>query len=83
MFSAQTVATILGTFVEISIVNWQVNGVKDLCEPHQAQKFTCPGVSTFFTAAVLWGTIGPTRIFGLGQFYNPVLWSFLIGLFVR
>ncbi|KZV84366.1 small oligopeptide transporter [Exidia glandulosa HHB12029] len=82
MFCAQTAATILGTFVEISIVNWQVTGVKDLCDPHQPQKFTCPGVSTFFTAAVLWGTIGPTRIFGIGQFYNPVLWAFLIGLFL-
>jgi len=80
MFWAQTAATVIATFVSIGIVNWQITGVKDLCDPHQPQKFTCPGISTFFTAAVLWGVIGPKRIFGIGRIYNGLLWSFLIGL---
>lgn len=96
---AETVATIVSTFISISIVNWQMTGVKDLCSVDQPQKFTCPGINTFFTAAVLWGTIGshprraavrvltylpgPKRVFGIGALYNNVLWAFLIGLFVR
>ncbi|EJD48017.1 OPT-domain-containing protein [Auricularia subglabra TFB-10046 SS5] len=82
MFAAQSAATIISTFVSISIVNWQMTGVKGLCDPDQPEKFSCPGINTFFTAAVLWGTIGPKRIFGVGQLYNPVLWSFLIGFFL-
>lgn len=61
MFFAQTVATVLAVFVQIGIIDWQVTGVKDLCQPHQKEKFTCPSTSTFFTAAVVWGTIGPRR----------------------
>lgn len=51
-------ATIVSTFVSIAIVNWQMTGVKDLCAVDQPQKFVCPDINTFFTAAVLWGTIG-------------------------
>jgi len=82
MFWSQTVATVISTFVSIAIVNWQITGVKGLCEPDQPQKFTCPGINTFFTAAVLWGTIGPKRIFAPGKIYNPLLWSFLVGFFL-
>ncbi|KZW01241.1 OPT-domain-containing protein [Exidia glandulosa HHB12029] len=82
MFAAQTVATIVSSFVSISIVNWQMTGVQDLCAIDQPQKFTCPGINTFFTAAVLWGTIGPKRVFGIGTIYNGALWAFLIGLFL-
>ncbi|KZV96399.1 OPT-domain-containing protein [Exidia glandulosa HHB12029] len=80
MFAAQTVATVASTFVSIAIVNWQMTGVQDLCAVDQPEKFTCPGINTFFTAAVLWGTIGPKRIFGIGALYNPVLYAFLVGL---
>lgn len=82
MFASQTVATIASTFVSISIVNWQITGVEGLCSVDQPQKFTCPGSNTFFTAAVLWGTIGPKRVFGIGALYSNVLWSFLIGVFL-
>jgi len=80
MFAAQTVATVVSAFVGLAVLRWQITGVQDLCMPGQPEKMTCPGTNTFFTAAVLWGTIGPKRIFSLHKIYNPMLYAFLVGV---
>lgn len=36
------------------------------------------GTSVFFTASVVWGAVGPERMFSHGT-YGPTLWGFLIG----
>lgn len=50
--------------------------------------YTCPQETrisnnsfarTFFSASVIWGLIGPGRLFGPGMPYRPMLWFFLIG----
>lgn len=62
------------------MVNFQINDVEDFCLPHQKQKFSCPGSNTFFSASVLWGVIGPKRVFdGL---YPVLKYCFLIGFLV-
>jgi len=45
----------------------------------QKNHFTCPNYNSSFTAAVLWGTLGPKRMFGAGAIYNSLLWFFLAG----
>ena len=78
-FNCQMVATLVSTFVCTVVLNYQMAGIPDVCAPDQKSRFTCPGINTFFTASVLWGTIGPGKMFGLGKIYNPLLWGFLIG----
>ena len=34
---------------------------------------------SFFNASVIWGAIGPQRIFSPGQMYAPMMWFFLAG----
>jgi hypothetical protein len=55
MFSAQTVATIVGAIVSVLVTDWAVDNIPHMCEPNQANHFSCPATNTFFTAAVLWG----------------------------
>lgn len=41
--------------------------------------WTCPTDHVFYDASVLWGLIGPQRIFGNLGFYSSVNWGFLVG----
>ncbi|KAF5115965.1 hypothetical protein DV495_005157 [Geotrichum candidum] len=77
LFRGQMISTIFQCLVTIGVVNWQISNIEGLCTKEQAQKFTCPGVNTFFSASVLWGVIGPKKVFG--GLYPILQWCFLIG----
>lgn len=72
-------ASAVSTFVCVGVLNFQMTGIPNVCEPTQKDKFTCPSINTFFTASVLWGTLGPKKMFGGGAIYNSLLYCFLIG----
>ncbi|KAJ7615908.1 OPT-domain-containing protein [Roridomyces roridus] len=78
-FWFQIHATIISAFVCTAILNFQMTKITGVCTPTQPDKFTCPGINTFFTASVIWGLLGPKRMFGPGGTYNHLLWFFLIG----
>ncbi|KAJ7895019.1 OPT-domain-containing protein [Mycena leptocephala] len=78
-FAVQIYATVISTFVCTAILNFQMTKIPGVCTEDQVNHFTCPDVNTFFTASVLWGTLGPKRMFGAGGIYNGLLWCFLIG----
>ncbi|KIO27109.1 hypothetical protein M407DRAFT_23648 [Tulasnella calospora MUT 4182] len=40
------------------------------------------GVQTFYTASIIWGTIGPRRQFGRGGVYNLELYGLAVGVFL-
>lgn len=77
VFKGQMISTIFQVLVSIGVVNWQISNVEGLCTPTQAEKFTCPGPNTFYSASVLWGVIGPKRVFK--GIYPILQWCFLIG----
>ncbi|CAK7205796.1 hypothetical protein SEUCBS139899_008575 [Sporothrix eucalyptigena] len=79
-FTAQLIATIVSTFVCTGVLNFQMNKIPNVCTPEAANKMTCPGINTFFTAAVMWGTIGPKRVFGAHGQYSAMLVGFPIGI---
>ena len=81
-FVAQIVATFVSTFVCTGILNFQMHQIKDVCTPNAQYKMTCPGVNTFFTAAVFWGTIGPHKVFGTNGQYTLQLLGFPVGLVI-
>lgn len=60
-------------------MNWVLRNVRDVCAPDQQDHFSCPGATVFFNASIIWGVIGPQRIFAFGMMYADCLWFFLLG----
>ncbi|ODQ79362.1 hypothetical protein BABINDRAFT_161768 [Babjeviella inositovora NRRL Y-12698] len=77
IFRGQLMATIVQCFVVLGVVNWMLSNVKDFCQPHQGQKFTCPNETTFYSSSIFWGVIGPKKVFS--GLYPILQWCFLIG----
>lgn len=78
-FWAQMVPTLVSTFISVAVLQYQVN-IENICTPEAPFRFTCPGVNTFFTAAVFWGTVGPRKIWGVGGQYVSTLVGFPLGV---
>lgn len=79
-FTAQIGATLVSTLVCTGVLNFQINKIPEVCTVGQVNHYTCPGINTFFTAAVLWGTVGPPKLFGKNGQYTAILVGFPIGL---
>lgn len=54
--------------------------IDGLCEPTNKQRFTCNGSKVMYNASLIWGTIGPQRMFQSGQVYNGLVYFFIIGV---
>lgn len=80
LFWAQMFATIWGSAVQIGVMRWAYGAIDNLCDSDQVNHYTCPNGRVFFNASVIWGAIGPKRVFGLGAVYNQTLFFFLLGL---
>ncbi|KAK6222197.1 opt oligopeptide transporter [Colletotrichum tabaci] len=80
-FWAQMIATFISTLVCLAVLKFQFS-IENICTEDAANKFTCPGVNTFFTASVLWGTVGPKKIWGAGGQYTATLLGFPLGVFI-
>ncbi|KAI1110286.1 OPT oligopeptide transporter protein-domain-containing protein [Nemania sp. NC0429] len=79
MFIAQVVATTISCVVQVLVLNFALAHIDGICEITQSQRFTCPGGRIFFSASVIWGLIGPARVFSPGQIYSGLLAFFVIG----
>ncbi|KAI6783852.1 Sexual differentiation process protein-like protein [Emericellopsis cladophorae] len=82
MFMAQVVATTFSCFIQILVLNLALGSIPNVCEPDQADHFTCPGGRVFFAASVIWGLIGPDRMFSPGSIYSGLFVFFVIGAVV-
>jgi OPT family small oligopeptide transporter len=81
MFMAQTIATLWACIVQVAVLEWALGGaIADICTQHQANKFNCPNGRVFFNASVIWGVIGPQRIFSAGSLYANLQWFWLAGI---
>ncbi|KAI5960217.1 OPT2, partial [Candida margitis] len=76
-FRVQLLSILVASFIQLAILNFQITGIKDYCVPGNKQKFTCPSGRTFYNASVLWGVIGPKKVFD--HLYPILRWCFLIG----
>lgn len=79
MFLAQVIATIWGCVVQVATFYWAFANVENICDKEQVNNFTCPNGRVFFNASVIWGLIGPKRIFSPGQLYSQLNWFWLAG----
>lgn len=78
-FTVQIVAIAWAVFVQVATMNWVLGNIPDICTPEQKSHFTCPNGSAFFSSSIVWGVIGPQRIFGPGSIYRPILLYWLVG----
>ncbi|KAJ8632363.1 hypothetical protein MRB53_025699 [Persea americana] len=80
MFMAQVVGTVIAGVVYLGTAWWLMESISDICETSSSDSpWTCPSDRVFYDASVIWGLIGPRRIFGdLGQYW-AINWFFLGG----
>jgi len=79
-FTAQIVASLICSFVTTSVLNYQMTKIPGVCTATQKDHYTCPGINQFFTAAVIWGTVGPKKVFGRNGIYTWLLFGFPMGV---
>ncbi|KAF9609027.1 hypothetical protein IFM89_012467 [Coptis chinensis] len=83
MFAVQLVGTLISSSVYFGTAWWLLESVEGICQPHLLKKgspWTCPGDDVFYNASVIWGVVGPRRMFGdLGQ-YKKLNYFFLVGI---
>jgi OPT family oligopeptide transporter len=75
MFMAQTVATIISCFVVVTVQRLLLDNVPGICTREQRSGFVCPSSTAFAQASIIWGGIGPIRLFGKDSTYVFLLAS--------
>ncbi|KAE8694284.1 Oligopeptide transporter 9 [Hibiscus syriacus] len=86
MFTAQSHLQVVGTIVAVFVYTitawWLMEEIPNLCDTSLLppdSPWTCPMDNVFFDASVIWGLVGPRRIFGTEGEYGNVNWFFLEG----
>ena len=47
-FKGQLLSTLLNIIISLSVANWQLNNVENICDPHQKDNFKCPELIHIF-----------------------------------
>ncbi|KAI4296464.1 hypothetical protein L6164_036420 [Bauhinia variegata] len=81
MFLVQFIGTVLAGTINIGVGWWLLTSVKNIChdDPNSGSPWTCPGDRVFFDASVIWGLVGPQRIFGKEGYYKAMNLFFIAG----
>ncbi|KAL4894959.1 OPT oligopeptide transporter protein-domain-containing protein [Aspergillus ambiguus] len=79
LFVAQGLATILGALTQAGVTIWMLGNISDVCAPHQSDGFSCPNGRVVYSSSVVWGLIGPRRLYSVGKIYSSLLHFFWIG----
>lgn len=79
LFTVQILATLVSSLTQIGVLNWMFTHIPRLCTPDAIDGFNCPIARVHFNGSILWGVVGPTRFFGPGALYRPLVWAFLVG----
>ncbi|KAG9440098.1 hypothetical protein H6P81_020263 [Aristolochia fimbriata] len=83
MFIVQLIGTLIASTVNIAVAWWLLNSIQNICQPDllpSNSPWTCPNDRVFYSASVIWGLVGPKRIFGPLGNYSSQNWFFLGGL---
>ncbi|OCF77585.1 OPT family small oligopeptide transporter [Kwoniella mangroviensis CBS 8886] len=78
IFFAQVIACIVGSITQLLVQVWVFENVPDICSA-KSERWWCPHTRTFFSASVLYGLIGPRRLFGVESLYKHLNWFYLLG----
>ncbi|KAK7276982.1 hypothetical protein RIF29_18131 [Crotalaria pallida] len=83
MFISQLVGTVVASTVHFSTAWWLLTSVENICDENLLPKgspWTCPGDAVFYNASIIWGVVGPQRMFTKDGNYPELNWFFLIGM---
>ncbi|KAK1269351.1 Oligopeptide transporter 5 [Acorus gramineus] len=83
MFVVQLVGTVIANTAYFLTAWWLLETVPNICNPALLPKgspWTCPGDEVFYNASIIWGLVGPLRMFGRLGLYGKMNWFFLFGL---
>lgn len=75
----QSVGIVIGSLGQVSVLNWALNHIPDICTKEAPNGFTCPFTRTHFNTSIIWGALGPSCFFAEGAMYRDLLWFFLVG----
>ncbi|KAL6313796.1 hypothetical protein AAG906_010215 [Vitis piasezkii] len=83
MFVVQLVGTIVASSVYFGTAWWLLESVPNICDRAllpEGSPWTCPGDDVFYNASIIWGVVGPLRMFAKLGVYPGLNWFFLVGL---
>ncbi|KAL5059377.1 hypothetical protein RYX36_030981 [Vicia faba] len=83
MFMVQLVGTVVASSVNFGTAWWLLTSIENICDESLLPKgspWTCPGDDVFYNASIIWGVVGPKRMFTKDGIYPGMNWFFLIGL---
>ncbi|KAH8518927.1 hypothetical protein H0E87_000687 [Populus deltoides] len=66
MFIVQLVGTVVSSTVYFATAWWLLSSVENICNPDllpDGSPWTCPGSDVFYNASIIWGVVGPLRMF--------------------
>ncbi|KAI4374820.1 hypothetical protein MLD38_012769 [Melastoma candidum] len=78
MFVVQLVGTLVASSVYFATAWYLLSSIPNICDPDQ-KIWTCPGYDVFYDASIIWGVVGPGRMFTKAGVYPEMNWFFLIG----
>ncbi|XP_042450206.1 oligopeptide transporter 5-like [Zingiber officinale] len=84
MFIAQLAGSVIANASYFGTAWWLLSDVPHICETNLLPKgspWTCPSDTVFFSSSVIWGVVGPRRMFGPDSIYSGLNYFFLLGLF--
>ncbi|KAK3433640.1 hypothetical protein EUGRSUZ_D00942 [Eucalyptus grandis] len=82
MFIVQLVGTVVASSVYFGTAWWLLASVDNICDPSklpEGSPWTCPGYDVFYYASIIWGVVGPLRMFGRLGVYARMNYFFLFG----
>ncbi|EOY11965.1 Oligopeptide transporter 5 [Theobroma cacao] len=83
MFIVQLVGTVVASSCYFGTAWWLLSSIEHICDPAllpEGSPWTCPGDDVFYNASIIWGVVGPLRMFSKYGNYPQMNWFFLIGL---
>ncbi|XP_057956720.1 oligopeptide transporter 5-like [Malania oleifera] len=83
MFVVQLVGTVVASVVYFGTAWWLLATIPNICDSSvlpEGSPWTCPGDEVFYDASIIWGVVGPLRMFNKYGVYPEMNWFFLIGL---
>ncbi|KAK0580749.1 hypothetical protein LWI29_005784 [Acer saccharum] len=83
MFVAQLTGGIISAVVNFCTSWWLISTVENICDPKNLPKgspWTCPTQRTVYDNSIIWGMIGPRRVFFPEGMYSKLFYFLLIGV---
>ncbi|KAI5451012.1 hypothetical protein NCC49_002503 [Naganishia albida] len=82
LLTVQLSALIATTMTQIAVREALFFNISDICTMTQKDSFSCPLTSAWFRSSILWGSLGPDRVFGSGALYHPSVYAAVAGIFL-